>query len=140
MPNTVQFWTDDKIWAGILTDMGYAVADATHGADFIWMPPSGPLTPMELRGEVLGQIDAARIADMRAIFGERANTVGGVQEKIALMLYRRGGLTIRQINEFLGYSAETKTHTADTAIYQLRRTFGNQFIMCNNGIYSLGKL
>ena len=140
MTDAIKFWTKDKIWAGILTDMGFVAADAPQDADFVWAPPHGPLTAIDLRGEILRQIDAARIADLCRIFGDRADTVGGVQEKIALFLHRRGGLTIRQMNEFLGYSADTKTHTVDTAIYQLRRAFGPDFILCNNGVYTLGKL
>ena len=49
-------------------------------------------------------------------------------------------MTVDQLKCALGYSPDASTHTVDTAIYQLRRAYGRDFILNTDGVYSLGKL
>jgi hypothetical protein len=60
--------------------------------------------------------------------------------QIVVQLYKSGGIDAAGLKSALGYSADTATHTIDTAIYQLRKMFGHDFIINENGVYRIGKL
>jgi hypothetical protein len=134
----IVFYSRDKIWTKILTDLGAETTDDKKRADVVFDPPTERLSLMELRADIHRQMDARKTGIIQNVFGKKNPGLSDTMEKIILMLYKHGGVPIKQLNESLGYSADTKTHTADTALYQLRKTFGADFIQQSNGIYSLG--
>lgn len=140
MLNGTTFFTRDNIWADILTQLGGVRDTKRHTADFTFTPPTHRISAMDLKAEILKQVDAGKGRIMIKIFGKEIPPISPAQEKIILLLYKHGGMGIGQLNAALGYSANTKTHTCDTAIYQLRKTFGADFIKQSDGIYQLGKL
>ena len=73
------------------------------------------------------------------IFG-RAVSLSRPQAKIVVALYKSGGMTSDELKVALGYAHDTATHAVDTAIYQLRKTFGHDFIINSKGVYSLGRV
>lgn len=131
------FFTKDPVWRQILSDLGAAAVEHRHKADVVFSPPPKKLSPIELKAEFLNQLDAQRKSILDQIFGGRKADISPMQEKIVLLLFKHNGLSIKQLNEYLGYSTDTKTHTTETAIYQLRKIFGTHFIKNDNGIYKL---
>ena len=122
-----------------MSDLGAVAAGDAGTADVAFVPPGGKLSPVGLKAEFLRQLDEQRAAAMSKIFGGRRADISPAQEKIVLLLFKRKGMSIRQLNEALGYSEDTKTHTIETVIYQLRKIFGAGFIKNDNGIYRLGR-
>jgi len=138
MLNGISFWTDDIIWRHILTDLGAEFVDRQF-ADVVFS--SGKkLSPIELKAEILRQIDAREDEIIKKLCGAEALT--GSQKKIIIALYRGGklGVSADELQQWLGYSIGATTNTANTAIYQLRKIFGKDFITNKNGRYQLGKL
>ena len=63
-----------------------------------------------------------------------------MQSQIVVWLRRRGAMTGDELKQAMGYAPDAATHTIDTAIYQLRKTYGRDFIINTNGVYSLGHI
>lgn len=135
----VRIYTSDTIWRQILTDFGATVLDAptTTDINFDNLNISSPLTPMELKSAILNANDNASV--LREIFGADVS-LPRLQAQIIVSLYKSGGMTGNELKDALGYAPDVATHTIDTAIYQLRRTYGRGFIVNTNGVYRIGKL
>ena len=101
---------------------------------------AGKLSPIELKAEILRQIDAREDEIVKKLCGKEVLT--GSQRKIIIALHRGGdiGVCADELQQWLGYSPGATTNTANTAIYQLRKIFGKDFITNKNGRYQLGKL
>lgn len=139
MLNGVRIYASDTIWRQILTDFGATVLDAptTTDINFDNLNISSPLTPMELKSAILNANDNASV--LREIFGADVS-LPRLQAQIIVSLYKSGGMTGNELKAALGYAPDVATHTIDTAIYQLRRTYGRGFIVNTNGVYRIGKL
>lgn len=139
MLNGVRIYASDTIWRQILTDFGATVLDAptTTDINFDNLNISSPLTPMELKSAILNANDNASV--LREIFGADVS-LPRLQAQIIVSLYKSGGMTGNELKDALGYAPDVATHTIDTAIYQLRRTYGRGFIVNTNGVYRIGKL
>lgn len=139
MLNGVRIYASDTIWRQILTDFGATVLDAPNPTDinFDDLNVSGPLTPMELKSLILNANDDAAV--LRDVFGADV-ALSRVPAQIVVALHKSGGMTGNELKATLGYAPDVATHTIDTAIYQLRRTYGRGFIVNTNGVYRIGKL
>ena len=93
--------------------------------------------PMELKARILSATDNSRI--LNQIFST-PTSLPYIQGKLVIALYKSGGMSAADLKHALGYAADTSTHAVDTAIYQLRRKFGRDFITINNGVYKLGRI
>lgn len=135
----VRIYASDTLWRQILADFGATVLDAPTASDvnFDALGVTGTLSPMQLKALILGAVDNSAI--ISRIIGRDVN-LPRMQGQIVALLYKTGGMRTAQIKSALGYSPNATTHTVDTAIYQLRRTFGHDFIINDNGVYRLGKL
>jgi len=146
MFDEITFWTDDKVWRGILSDLG-AVAVDESVADFVlksseFRVQSSDNVPsiIELKSHILAEIDRTQREILRKIFGrDVSQSMSPVQIKIVIALYRAGaaGCGGEDLRNIMGYSAGTNTHAGDTAIYTLRKMFGNGFIVNDGGRYKL---
>lgn len=139
MLNGVRIYASDTIWRQILTDFGATVLDAPNSTaiNFDDLNVSGPLTPLELKSLILNANDDAAV--LRAVFGADM-FLPRIQAQIIVALHKSGGMTGNELKNALGYAPDVATHTIDTAIYQLRRTYGRGFIINTNGVYRIGKL
>ncbi|MDW2974485.1 MAG: hypothetical protein R8M70_00280 [Alphaproteobacteria bacterium] len=139
MLNGVRIYTSDTIWRQILTDFGATVLDVPNSMDinFDNLHIVPPLNSMELKTVILNAGDQATI--LRAVFGTDV-FLSHQQSLIVVALYKSGGMTMHDLKNVLGYAPDVATHTIDTAIYQLRRTYGREFIINTNGVYRIGKL
>lgn len=140
MLDGINIFSSDSIWRHILSDLGANVSDApiATGLDFDALNITTPISIMDLRSVIQHALDDD-IRIIREIFGRNVQ-MPAIQAKIIILLYKSGGMSAVQLRTALGYSPDATTHTVDTAIYQLRRAFGHDFIKNVNGVYSIGKL
>lgn len=135
----VCIYASDTLWRQILGDFQATVLDAPTASDINFdmlnVPPK--ISPIELKALILNAVDNSGI--IKNIIGPDI-TLPRMQRRIIAMLYKTGGMNAAEIRGALGYSPNAATHTVDTAIYQLRRAFGHDFIINDNGVYRLGKL
>ncbi|MBD5400149.1 hypothetical protein HDR61_00135 [bacterium] len=139
MLNGIRIYASDDVWRQILTDLGAAVLDAPDAADinFDKLNILGPVSALELKSVILAALDNTDV--LQKIFGGPVS-MPRMQARIVTLLYKTGGMRCDEIKMGLGYSPNTATHTVDTAIYQLRRAYGRDFIINDNGVYRLGTL
>ena len=139
MLSGVRIYASDTIWRQILTDFGATVLDAPNATDinFDNLHIDCPLSSLELKSVILDANDSASVS--REIFGASVS-LPRIQSQIIVLLHKSGGMTGNELRDALGYAPDTTTHTVDTAIYQLRRTYGRGFIINTNGVYRIGKL
>lgn len=136
----VKIFSSDPIWRNILSELGAMVSDAPNAAylDFDSLGLSYPATPIAIQTAIQNAIDG-NIQLLQNIFG-RAVQLPRVQAQIVILLHKTGGISASDLRVALGYSPTATTHALDTAIYQLRKTFGRDFIINENGIYKLGRV
>lgn len=140
MLNGIKIYSSDEIWRQILSDLGATLCDTPDATclDFDALDISLPATPLAIKTAVMRAMDG-NIRILTHIFGH-AVSLPHIQAQIVILLYRSGGMTSGDLRTALGYSPNATTHTVDTAIYQLRRTFGRDFIQNENGVYKLGRV
>jgi len=138
MLDGITFYTDDIVWAGILSDLGAVAADVNH-ADLAFKSSDKAMTVPELKSYVLQEIDRQQREILNKIFA-RDVKLSPMQAKIVIALWRAGatGLGADDLRNIMGYSTGANTHTTDTAIYTLRKMFGTEFIVNDKGMYKLG--
>ena len=76
---------------------------------------------------------------MREILGRDVH-LPYIQAQIVILLYKSGGMSAADLRTALGYAPNATTHAVDTAIYQLRKLFGREFIINSNGVYKIGRI
>ena len=139
MLNGIRVYSADAFWRNILGDLGATVLDAPNTTDlnFDSLRIVMPTTPLQLKAALLDATDSSNI--IRKIFGTNVR-MSNLHAQIIVHLYKSGGMDATALKTALGYSADTTTHTIDTAIYQLRKLYGHDFIINDNGVYKIGKL
>jgi hypothetical protein len=135
MFNGITFWTDDKIWRGILTDLGAELAQRDI-ADVIFKS-NKKFSPAELNTELLRLADLHESEIIKKICGNVP--LSGAQKKIIMTLHRFGknGIDVSALQQQLGYAPGAATNAVGTAIYQLRKILGKDFIKNEGGKYKL---
>jgi len=139
MLNGITFYTDDEIWQGMLSDLGAACVPRCI-ADLVWEPDpaAAPVSPLELESKIMAWIDMSRKSAVQRVCGSDAN-LSPLLSKIITLLDRAGaaGIGAADLRLALGYSPDATSHALDTAIHTLRKTFGQGFIITENGKYKL---
>lgn len=135
----IRIFTSDAVWRQILGDLNATVLESPGYMDVNLddIEFDGPISPMELKARIIAALDMSEM--IHRIFG-RAVSLSRPQAKIVVALYKSGGMTSDELKVALGYAHDTATHAVDTAIYQLRKTFGHDFIINSKGVYSLGRV
>lgn len=140
MLDGIKIFSSDSVWRQILSDFGATVPDSPDGADvnFDLLNIHLPASALDIKAAIQDVLDGDRLI-IRNIFGHDIH-LPAIQARIVIMLYKSGGMSGNDLRVALGYAPDATTHVVDTAIYQLRRTFGREFIQNNGGIYKIGKL
>ncbi|MDE6478261.1 MAG: hypothetical protein K2L94_03365 [Alphaproteobacteria bacterium] len=135
----IRIFSADDAWRKILDDLGAVVVDEPAAADVNLdaLGIDGAVSPMELKARVLDAMDVGPA--LVRIFGRRVR-LPRMQLQIVMQLYRAGEMTGADLRAAIGVAPNVTTHAVDNAIYQLRKTFGRDFIQNRGGVYSLGKL
>ncbi|MDR0967720.1 MAG: hypothetical protein LBL75_02725 [Rickettsiales bacterium] len=136
MLNGISFWTSDKVWAGILSDLG-GVFISRGNASVIWRAPKTKISTNQIAAEFIRLQDNNENEIIKKICGDKKLTDIGRKIIIALANAGTNGISTTELQQKLGYDATAKTGAVGTAIYQLRKTFGANFIKNTNGKYKL---
>ena len=139
MLDGIRVYSADNVWRDILRDLGATVLDAPSKMDINLdtLNISMPVSALELKMALIGATDDSKI--IKCIFGKNVR-LSNLHTQIIVNLYKSGGMSAADLKVRLGYSADTTTHTVDTAIYQLRKIYGHDFIINKEGVYRIGKL
>lgn len=135
----IRIFTSDKIWRQILTDFNATLVDSAILADVDLdsLELNAQITPLELKTMIIAALDDAEV--LNSIFGQPVS-LSPIQRQIIVRLQKSGGMSADELKLALGYAHDTTTHTVDTAIYGLRKLFGRDFIINENGIFRIGGL
>lgn len=135
----IHVFSSDSVWRQVLADLNATVLDRPGATDLNLdeMELNVPVSPMELKAVLLAACDNSRV--LNEFFGA-PTPLPYIQGKVVVALYKSGGMTASELKSALGYATDTSTHTVDTAVYQLRRRFGREFIVNSNGVYKLGRI
>lgn len=135
----IRIYSSDVVWRHILADLNAVVLDAPDTAEVNLDDISLeiPVSALDLKAVILSALDNTKI--LQDIFG-KAVYLPQLQAQIVVWLYKTGGLSLEALKKVLGYMPNMTTHAVDTAIYQLRKNYGKDFIQNKNGVYIIGKL
>ena len=139
MLDNIKVYASDKYWNHILTDLGVCVVDSSDVADVIFddIDVQTPISVDDLQQLLLSQFNNNDI--IRDVFG--ADTVlPQLQRKIIVALYKNPNIQMRELKLAVGLSPDITTHSVENAIYQLRKNFGHDFILNENGGYKIGRI
>jgi len=138
MENT-RIYTSDKYWRQIFNDLGMIVVDSSNLADVVFddIDIETPISVMDLQTLILNHVDNADI--IHKIFGKDV-VLSNLQRKLIVFLYKNPDITMRELKIALGLSPDITTHAVETAVYQLRKKYGYDFIINKHGKYKIGRL
>lgn len=140
MLDGIRVFTKNELWRRILSELGAVVSNVQTGTDIDFDAinlANVPMSPVEIKAALLSAQGNDKI--LKQIFG-RPVSLPGVQARVVVALAKSGGMRAADLKDALGYSRDAATHTIDTAIYQLRRTYGRDFIQNDRGVYRIGKI
>lgn len=139
MLKDIRIFSADKIWRKILADFDAVVLDSPDTADINLddLELVLPVSALNLKTAILEGLDKTEV--LQKIFGKPVN-LSELQTKIVVWLYKSGEMSAVDLKNVSGYSPDMATHAIDTAIYQLRKIYGRDFIQNKDGKYRLGKL
>ena len=140
MLSDFKIYSADAFWRQILSELGATVSDKEDSTflNFDALNIPLPARPITIKTEIQKAIDS-NIQLLHKILGKKVQ-LPYVQAQIIILLYKSGGMSAADLRNALGYSPNATTHAVDTAIYQLRKTFGRAFINNVNGIYKIDQL
>ena len=135
----IKIYTSDTYWNHILTDLGADVVDSPKIADVIFddADVNTPISVSDLKKIILDCADNNEI--IQKIFGKNV-VLPLLQHKIVVLLYKNPNLTMAELKNALGFLPSVATHVVENAVYQLRKVYGHDFIINNNGKYKIGKI
>ncbi len=137
----VRIFSSDNVWRQILAELGAdidtdaKIADVNFDLLIAQLPQ--PIHVQNLRVAIMGAMDNTDI--ITRVLGENAH-LSRLPAQIVALLFKTGGLSGSDLKAALGYAPSATTHTVDTAICGLRKTYGRDFIINDNGVYKLGRV
>lgn len=139
MLSGIRVFSSDSVWQQILGDIGAVVAASPDVADvnLDTMNLARPIPVADLRVAIMRAAENEHI--IKQILGPDAAPSRGLA-RLVVLLYKSGGMSADDLKDALGYSRDAATHAIDAAVYQLRKLYGRDFIMNENGVYKIGKL
>jgi len=137
MAENIKIYATDEYWRHIFADLGMIVTDSPKTADVVFDPAcmNLPVSVAELKGIIFNSIDNHDI--IHDVFGKYV-VLPGLQHKIVVALYKNPDISINELKEIVGVLPDVTTHTVENAIYQLRKTYGHDFIQNIGGKYKIG--
>lgn len=135
----IKIYASDRYWNQIFADLGAEIVDSKNAADVIFddIDIKPPISMPDLQNIIF---DCCNNTDIiHKIFGKDV-TLSALQHRIVVLLYKNPDITMRDLKNALGLTPDVATHAVETAIYQLRKTYGHDFIQNIDGGYRLGQL
>ena len=139
MLDNIKIYTSDKYWHSIFADLGANLVESPDCADVIFddIKISAPISVDDLQSLILNQFNKNDI--IISVFG-RDMVLPELQRKIVVALYKNPNIQMRELKLAVGVMPDIATHSVENAIYQLRKTFGHDFILNENGGYRIGRI
>ena len=139
MLENIKIYTSDSCWNHILSDLGMCVVESPDAANVLFddIVIQEPVSVSVLQNMILAQFDNNDI--IVDIFG-RNMVFPDLQHKIIIALYKNPNIKMSELKLAVGLSPNITTHSVENAIYQLRKTFGRDFIVNENGGYKIGRI
>ena len=139
MLSGIRVFSSDECWRRIATDLNATVVADAKIADVNLdsLELQLPISPIELKTAIIAASDGDAI--IQQIFGKRVD-LSPLQTQIVIKLYQSGGMTTEELKMSIGYAKNAATHTVETAIYSLRKLFGHDFIINENGLFRIGRI
>lgn len=140
MLNGIKVFSSDPVWRQILSDLGADVLDAPHflAANMDELPLQLPVSTVELKSIILRSQTHDDV--FKRLFGNSVPVFSALQQDIIVAIYKADGISGSDLRAILGFAPDVTTHTVDTAISQIRKIAGHDFIQNKNGKYIIGKL
>ena len=139
MLENIKVYASDECWKHILADLGATIVDTPNMADVVFddIDIVTPVSAQELCGLIFSNKNNPEI--IRNIFN-RDVVLPELQHKIIVSLYKNPNISLRDLKNALGILPNISSHAVETAIYQLRKKYGHDFILNSNGKYKIGHL
>ncbi len=139
MLENIKVFTSDKYWNHILTDLGVCVVDNPRIADVIFddIKTDTPISVDNLQDIILSKFNNNDI--IVTVFGHDV-VLPELQRKIIVALYKTPDININDLKCAVGLMPNVTTHSVENAIYQLRKTYGHDFIINEKGGYKIGRI
>ncbi len=139
MMENIRIYTSDKYWNQICNDLGMIIVDSPNVADVVFdeLDIDKPISIANLQNIILNCVNNVDI--IHDIFGKDV-VLSNLQRKLIVLLYKNPNITMRELKSALGVLPDMTTHAVETAIYQLRKTYGHDFIINTNGTYKIGRI
>lgn len=137
MLSGIRIFSSDKYWQRIVAELNATLVQDSKFADINLdtLNLSLPISLIELKSIMLSVSDGDAV--LKKIFDKPVN-LSPLQTQIVVKLYKSGGMTADELKISLGYDINATTHTVETAIYSLRKLFGHNFIINDEGIFKIG--
>ena len=134
-----KIFSSDPVWQQIVTEFGGMVTTDSVLCDvnLDTLNLKTPVSPSLLKSSIIAATDNTAIID--SVFGEHVS-LSHIQSQIVTLLYKSGGMSADDLKVALGYAPDATTHSVETAIYELRKLYGRDFIKNTNGIFKLGRI
>jgi len=134
-----KIFSSDPVWQQIVTELGATVTTDSVLCDvnLDTLNLKTPVSPSLLKSSIIAATDNTAIID--SVFGEHVS-LSHIQSQIVTLLYKTGGMSADDLKVALGYAPDATTHSVETAIYELRKLYGHDFIKNINGIFKLGRI
>ena len=134
-----KIFSSDPVWQQIVTELGGTVTTDSVLCDvnLDTLNLKTPVSPSLLKSSIIAATDNTAIID--SVFGEHVS-LSHIQSQIVTLLYKTGGMSADDLKVALGYAPDATTHSVETAIYELRKLYGRDFIKNINGIFKLGRI
>ena len=139
MLENIKVYVSDECWKHILADLGATIVDAPNMADVVFddIDVVTPISAQELCGLIFSSKNNPDI--IRNIFN-RDVVLPELQHKIVVSLYKNPDMSLRDLKNALGILPDVSSHAVETAIYQLRKKYGHDFILNSKGKYKIGRI
>ncbi len=139
MLDNIKIYASDKYWKSILADLGANLVDSLDCADVFFddIKINAPVSVDDLQNLILKQFDNNDI--IINVFGHDV-VLPELQRKIVVALYKNPNIQMRELKLAVGVMPDIATHSVENAIYQLRKTFGHDFVLNENGRYRIGRI
>lgn len=139
MAENIKVYATDEYWQHIFADLGVSVVDSPKTADVLFDDTNEalPISVTKLKAIIFNSVDNHDI--ICDIFGKYI-VLPTLQHKVIVALYKNPNISINELKEIIGVLPNITTHTVENAIYQLRKTYGHDFILNVGGKYKIGRV
>ena len=139
MLDNIKIYSSDRYWQHIFADLGAIVVDNQNTADVVFddVATNAPVYVDDLKKIIFECLDYHDV--IIAVFGHYI-ILPQLQRKIVVLLYKNPDMNMAELKDALGVLPDVATHAVENAIYQLRKKYGHDFILNENGKYKIGHL